>query len=176
MGYLNKTQLADESLCRIAKKHRPTLLASSEARTQRLFRFLAYVNQSDWLGKKLVSILNHMDEPKLLKELIEAAEQDFLRTNRRREKKFQEPLPDASLDAVRTIGKSTPSLLAITDATDNWVTETLKEAGRLPNDNEWFRLRTGPLDGKIGMSFALQWRYNFGRMFGMKGSDTEAVE
>jgi len=175
-GYLDKTQLADESLCRIAKKHREKLLASSEARTKRLFRFLAYVNQSDWLGKKLVSILNHMDEPKILKEVVAAAEQDFAKTNIRREKKFQEPIPDASLEAVRTIGKSTPLLLAITDAADNWVTETLKEAGRLPNDNEWHRLKDGPLDGKIGMSFALQWRYNFGRMFGIQAPDTEPVE
>ncbi len=27
------------------------------------------------------------------------------------------------------------------------------------------RDKTGPLDGRIGMSFALQWRYNFGALF-----------
>jgi hypothetical protein len=71
--------------------------------------------------------------------------------------------------------KTTPLLVALTDAADNWVTECMKEAGRLPNDNEWNRLRTGPLDGKIGMSFALQWRYNFGRLFGEAVEENDVV-
>jgi hypothetical protein len=59
--------------------------------------------------------------------------------------------------------------LGVIDACDNWVVEVHKDFGRMPNDNEWQRLANGPLDGTIGMSFALQWRYNFGPLFGMPG-------
>jgi hypothetical protein len=169
--YLTKTQLADVNLCRIARKHRATLLKDSEARTQRMFRFLAYVNQSDWLGRRLVSLIDHMDDPSLVLRQIIAAEHDFSRKNLLKEKKFQELIPEASLAALRAIPQTTPLLVALTDAADNWVTECMKEAGRPPNHNEWHRLKTGPLDGRIGMSFALQWRYNFGRLFGVNAAE-----
>jgi len=166
-NYLSKTQLADVNLCRIARKHRTMLLNDGEARTQRLFRFLAYVNQSDWLGKHLVSLIDNMNDSGAVLKQIEFAEIDFKRKNLERERKFRDLIPDASLRALQSIPKTTPLLVALTDAADNWVTECMKEAGRLPNDNEWHRLKNGPLDGRIGMSFALQWRYNFGRLFGV---------
>jgi len=166
-GYLERSQLADVNLCRIARKHRAALLNDSEARTQRLFRFLAYVNQSDWLGRILVSLIDNMNDPARVLKQIESAEYDFKKKNSEREKKFRELIPEASLGAIQAIPRTTPLLVALTDAADNWVTECMKEAGRLPNDNEWNRLKTGPLDGRIGMSFALQWRYNFGRLFGV---------
>ena len=56
-------------------------------------------------------------------------------------------------------------MLGIVDAADNWVVENYKDVARLPNENEWTRLLASSLDGRIGMSFALQWRYNFGRIF-----------
>jgi len=171
-GYLTKTQLADINLCRIARKHRELLLKSGEARTQRLFRFLAFVNQSDWLGKKLVSIIDNINDEEAVRSLIAAAQEDFVKQNAKREKSFKELIPDDALTALQEILKAKPLMISIIDAADNWVGETLREAGRLPNDNEWNRLKTGPLDGKIGMSFALQWRYNFGRFFGEeKGED-----
>jgi hypothetical protein len=37
-----------------------------------------------------------------------------------------------------------------------------------PGNDEWKLLKDGPLNGKIGMSFALQWRFNFGRVFNGK--------
>ena len=46
------------------------------------------------------------------------------------------------------------------DAADNWVVEVQRDAGRLPNENEWQRLRTGPLDGQIGRTNALQDLHN----------------
>jgi hypothetical protein len=52
-------------------------------------------------------------------------------------------------------------------AADNWVIETQKDLARFPNSNEWARILTSPLDGQIGMSPALQWRYNFSRVFGV---------
>ena len=42
--------------------------------------------------------------------------------------------------------------------------EQLNDQQTLPN-NEWNRLLVSPLNGQIGMSFALQWRYNFARVF-----------
>lgn len=173
--YLTKTQLADANLCRIAKKHRATLLSNGESRAQRLFRFLAYVNQSDWLGKKLVALIDNMDDPKAAINVIHSAEYDFQRKNAEREKRYREPISDLSLEALRGVLKASPLLVAITDAADNWVTENLGESGRLPNDNEWHRLKEGPLDGRIGMSFALQWRYNFGRLFGEDSEESDML-
>jgi len=51
---------------------------------------------------------------------------------------------------------------------DNWVVENYKDAARAPNDDEWKRFLASPLDGMIGMSLALQWRYNFGPLFGVE--------
>lgn len=170
-NYLEKSQLADVNLCRIARKHRAGLLEDGEARTQRIFRFLAFVNQSDWLGRILVSLIDNLNDPARVRKEIEAAEGDFTKKNRERDKKFKELIPAASLEALRAITKTTPLLVALTDAADNWVAEYMQEAGRLPNPNEWNRLKTGPLDGRIGMSFALQWRYNFGHLFGVKATE-----
>ena len=164
--YATKSQLADRSLCRIAKKHRARLLENGDPRAQRLFRFLAFVNQSDWLGKKLVALIDHMDDVDAVRRLIDAAGRDFQRINRKRDGKGMEAIPDSSLEALHAVLTVSPLLVAITDAADNWVAENLKESGRLPNENEWNRLKFGPLDGEIGMSPALQWRYNFGPLFG----------
>jgi hypothetical protein len=66
-----------------------------------------------------------------------------------------------------------PLELGVIDAADNWVAAVQKDLGRFPNDNEWNRLITSPLDGAIGMSFALQWRYNFGRLFGRNDAECD---
>ncbi len=113
----------------------------------------------------MVSLIEKMNDPKAVREVIEAAETDFVRQNTQREREFRELIPDAALETLRGIREGSPLIVAVTDAADNWVAENLKDAGRLPNDNEWNRLKSGPLDGRIGMSFALQWRYNFGRLF-----------
>ena len=42
--YLRGTQIADANLCDIARRHRRWLVKDSDARAQKLFRFLAYVN------------------------------------------------------------------------------------------------------------------------------------
>lgn len=173
--YVTKSQLADKGLCRIAKKHRELLLQNGEARAQRLFRFLAFVNQSDWLGKKLVAVINEIDNVDAMRRVIESSVLDFERTNVERDKKSKAPIPDSYLEALRGILKVNPLLVSVIDAADNWVAENLKESGRLPNENEWTRLKSGPLDGMIGMSPALQWRYNFGPLFG-KAIDEDMEE
>ncbi|MEX2186011.1 MAG: hypothetical protein WD875_04415 [Pirellulales bacterium] len=165
--YLEKTEIADEQLCRIALKHRPWLLNRSESWLQRFFRFLAYVNQSDWRAKQILRlIIATLNDDDAIRAGIASAESDFLVQNRRREEKDDIPLPESELNAIRGIADIQPFHAGVIDAADNWVAETQMDAGRLPNENEWQRLRDGPLNGKIGMSFALQWRYNFGRLFG----------
>ena len=174
--YVTKSQLADKGLCRIAKKHRERMLVSDESRAQRLFKFLAFVNQSDWLGKKLVLLIEAMDCVEAVHKLVEAAEKDFEKTNVTRDKKGKLPLPDSALRSLQNILKVSPIEVGLTDAADNWVAENLKDSGRLPNDNEWNRLKSGPLDGQIGMSPALQWRYNFGSLFGQMDAEVNEAE
>lgn len=97
--------------------------------------------------------------------LIEEARLDFSKQNRSRLKKDATPFPDSELYAIERIGSTSPVELGIIDAAENWVVEAQKDLGRPPNDNEWSRFVQSPLDGQIGMSYALQWRYNFGRLF-----------
>jgi hypothetical protein len=71
--------------------------------------------------------------------------------------------------------KVKPLLVGVIDAIDNWVNEDQREAARNPNSNESARLFKEPLDGKIGMSFALQWRYNFAKLFGKTPVDANEI-
>lgn len=86
-----------------------------------------------------------------------------------RRETFREAIPEHELESLLSIAETQPQLMGIVDAADNWVLENYQDAARLPNDNEWRRLLTSPLNGQIGMSFALQWRYNFGRVFRENG-------
>ena len=76
-----------------------------------------------------------------------------------------EPVQSVLLIPNFSIIRRDPITLGIIDAADNWVVENYKDFARLPNENEWRRLLTSPLNGQIGMSFAFQWRYNFSRVF-----------
>ncbi|HLP78723.1 MAG TPA: hypothetical protein VK327_17595, partial [Candidatus Paceibacterota bacterium] len=97
--------------------------------------------------------------------LIESAISDFEVQNAKLAKKNSTILPETDLDAIKQILKAKPIQLGVIDALDTWVHENLQEAGRMPGTDEWKMLKHGPLNGKIGMSFALQWRFNFGRIF-----------
>lgn len=48
------------------------------------------------------------------------------------------------------------------------MTKVFTNCVSIANDDEWNRFLASPLDGKIGMSLALQWRYNFGSLFGIE--------
>jgi hypothetical protein len=164
--YLTKSQIADEGLCRLAKKQRDWLLAQNESWTKKVFRFLAFVNQSDWQARKLLRLLDHLPDDTQIQAILTEAESEFATKNAERTRKDKPLLPEEDLQALTAIRAMKPLQLGVIDAADNWVVESQKELGRLPNDNEWNRLCTSPLDGQIGMSFALQWRYNFGKLFG----------
>jgi len=165
--YLSKTQIADRSLCAIALKHRDWLLKEREGWAKRIFCFLAFVNQSDWRAKKLVDMIAVLDNQDAIKAILAGVTADFKNRNAERVRKDRFLIPDTDLTALTEIGKVSPLHVGVIDAAENWVVEIQKDMGRSPNDNEWARLKSGPLDGAIGMSFALQWRYNFGRLFGV---------
>ena len=165
--YLRASEIADTELCRIARKHRETLVRESESTAKRVFQFLAYVNQSDWRARKLLDLLDGMDRPADQFNLtLPRIEKDYAKQNKLRLSKGSELIPESDLNPLRQVFPITRDSLSLTRQLDDWVTEFLKDASRVPNDNEWERLLSSPLDGKIGMSFALQWRYNFGRIFG----------
>jgi hypothetical protein len=169
--YLTKTQIADEGLCKLARQHRAHLLKESEGWAKKVFRFLSFVNQSDWRARQLLKLLEAMLDDSRVHSLVKEATLDFVKQNKARERKDRELIPDAELKALQRIVQMRPLKLGIVDALDNWVLEVLREAGRPPSENEWNRLLSSPLDGRIGMSFALQWRYNFGRVFGVEESE-----
>jgi hypothetical protein len=165
--YLEKTQVADKNLCRIARKHRDWLVAEDESRAKRVFRFLAYINQSDWRAKRLLRLVEHLRDEEQIRKIIEVSEKEFLKANEKRLTKDKVPLPEADIEALKGIRKIRPLHVGIVDAAENWIVEVRKDTARAPNENEWRRLLAGPLDGLIGMSLALQWRYNFGGLFGV---------
>lgn len=166
--YLNGTQIADRNLCAIAKRHREWLIAESEAWAKRVFKFLAFVNQSDWRARTILYMVEVLDDEANVKVILEQSGREFARLNKDRMKKGTAPLPDSEYDALQRVGKISPTWNGVIDAAENWVTDVQKELGRNPNENEWERLVKSPLDGMIGMSLALQWRYNFGQLFGQE--------
>lgn len=176
--YMKGSQVADQELCRVARQCREKLLSEDESGStaKRVFRFLAYVNQADWVAKWLLILLDNMSaELSDFDALKEKATKDFEKQNKERSKKDRELIPDIDLISILKIFEVTPRHVGIINQLDNWVTESLKDASRAPNDNEWKRLLESPLDGRIGMSFALQWRYNFGRLFGKKSGEKAAL-
>ncbi len=124
------------------------------------------MNQTDWRARQILKLLVSLNDDAAIRRGIESSIQDFQRTNKAAEKKDKPTIPDADLAELERILKVSPLKLGLIEAADNWVMDTLKDAGRAPNENEWQRFKTSPLDGVIGMSFALQWRYNFGKLFG----------
>lgn len=169
--YLKGSQVADENLCKLARHNREWLLQQNEAWFQKVVRFLAFVNQSDWLARQLLKTVPVMRNEAEVRKIISQAAVDFRSKNTEATKNAKQAISDDDLAAIQRIAQIQPIHAGVVDALDNWVLETLKEAGRAPNENEWQRLKMGPLDGMIGMSFALQWRYNFGRLFGESGGN-----
>jgi hypothetical protein len=163
--YLSKTEIADRKLCRIARQVREWLLAENETWAKKVFRFLAYVNQQDWLGKQILGLIELLPDEKAVENRIPKCSRDLDKYNADQLDRNRVPLPEEVRAALRHILDVRPIRLGVIDAADSWVVETHKETARTPTESEWHRLISGPLDGKIGMSFALQWRYNFGHLF-----------
>lgn len=178
-SYLRGSELADKNLCVLALKHRERLIKHNEAWAKKLLKFLSYINQSDWLAKRLLKAFSLLDEPlensDRVNAFIKAAESDFQKQNVARTKKTKPLIPDEDLEVIRSLSRASPLELAIIDAADNWVVSTFHEAGRFPNTNEWEQLKKSPLNGRIGVSPALQWRYNFGPLFKFESEEEEEL-
>jgi hypothetical protein len=165
--FLTGSQIADKAICLIAKEVRSDFFKRQDlADAQRLLRFIAYVNQSDWLAKELlkaVSIVNGSDVD--IKSQIEISIRKHEADCRSRTKEGKDIIPKDYLDSLMIIIESnTPKELLIKEA-DSWVINTLGDSARMISENEWKRFCNSELDGQIGMSFALQWRYNFQKIF-----------
>jgi hypothetical protein len=166
--YLSNTEIADSTTCNIAREHREWLLRTNETGAQKIFRFLAYVNQSDWRARHLLKLVANIQNDSEILKLIQLAREDYEQKNKALTKKDYPLIAEEEIEKIEQIQGITPLHLGVINAVDDWVVEVLKEAARMPNENEWNRLKEGPLNGQIGMSFALQWRYNFSRVFGVE--------
>lgn len=172
-SYLKGSEIADKKLCAIALKNKEQLFNESEALCKKMLQFLCYVNQQDWRAKALLKLLDVMYEgDDVINNLLLKLEAHFIKKEETDNKKGDEPLSRGELNIILNIKDSIPKPAAIVNACSDWVIDSQKDFARLPNDNEWQRFLKSPLDGRIGMSFALQWRFNFGNLF----SDVEGDE
>ena len=134
-------------------------------RAKKFFRFLCYVNQQDWIAVRLLRLLDNLRSDKKMLSIIAKAEKEFETTNKVRIRDDKPIIPDEALLFLKSVVDVDPLFVGVIEAADNWVLETHKDMARTPNDNEWERLLSSPLEGMIGLSLALQWRYNFGQLF-----------
>lgn len=174
--YLRNTQIADRSLCTLAAKHREWLAREDESQAKRVCQFLAYVNQSDWRARHLLRILDVLDDRDAVSAAIDGAAVDFKAKNAARTRQDKVVIPAEELEKLRKIIEVEPRHIGVVAALDSWVVEHVAEFARLPSEREWTLFASGPLDGSIGMSFALQWRYNFGWLFGGRRAESEVDE
>ena len=105
----------------------------------------AYIN---WKVFDEVLIKGHNLAP-----ILRRFERDFTTKNERNIREGKATIPQDSMDRLNAISEITPTAQAIINAAENWVILSQKDNGRYPNDNEWHRFQSSPLNGKIGMSF-----------------------
>lgn len=163
--YMEGSEISDKNLCAIALKNRQPLLDINVALCQKMIQFLCHVNQQDWRGKSLLKLLDSIDKDESeINKIIDVLEKNFNNQVKKDNKKGKIPLSNDELIKITAIRQATPKVNVIVNACNDWVIDNFKDFGRMPNDNEWGRFVDSKLNGKIGMSFALQWRYNFGNL------------
>lgn len=166
---LTRSQVADRGLCAKARYLRSCLDFVEEPSAQKALRFLAYVNQSDWMAKVLVRAMDLLrDEKQLRAHLMESVERfpkDAARSRSDLNPEYQVRLQSAL--------NETPLWKAVINAADDWVIESWRNTAQLPGHHDWEKFQIGALDGQLGVSFALQWRYNFGVLFKAVSEDHE---
>jgi hypothetical protein len=163
--YLHGSQIADSRLCKIAKKHRDWLLKEDKTECRKFVSFLAHIVQGEWLPRNLLRIVEVMDDEKAILNQIELANEDFKKKNDVFEAAGKELIPDEDIELINGIKNNKILYLGVINAANNWVIAYHRDFARSPNDDEWSRFLFSPLDGVIGMSYALQWRFNFRPIF-----------
>ncbi len=165
-AYMKGTEIADRNLCAIALKNRQRLYDENEALCKKMIQFLCYLNQQDWRAKALLQLVDILYEGEgVINDKIDELEVHFKNKVKADIKKGIEPISKTERDKIQLLKDSNTKVSSIINAGSDWVIDNHKDFARLPNDNEWQRFLRSPLDGKIGLSFALQWRYNFGNLF-----------
>lgn len=159
--YFEGHEIADRDLCRRAKKVRPRALEFGDVLAQKVFKFLAFAVRSEWLCRTLLDLITSLDTPGDLPKMLD----DSIKRFERDTKKRKVPLPLEEKLFLESLRERKPLDRAVIEAADEWLIGRWQEAAQLPNGNEWGRLQKSPLDGQLGISFALQWRYNFGVFF-----------
>lgn len=163
---LRGSELADKNLCALAKEHRDFLLAKNETLCKKFIQFLAHVNQSSFMANYLVTLLKNLQqEKKTIDKVVDKIQKDFESKINKQIKKGEVPFDKEEISEILKIKDTPHQIEAIINCCNDWVIENQKEFARIPNDNEWERFLVSPLNGKISISFALQWRYNFASVF-----------
>ncbi|MBQ7252726.1 MAG: hypothetical protein IJS32_09030 [Kiritimatiellae bacterium] len=161
--YLKGSEIADQKLCAVAKNVRKAF-ANDSAALQTLFRFIAYVNQGDWEANALLKLLEGDFSSGNVASIVDSVMEDGMKKNRK-ERHPDRMILQEVFDRLLKVKECIPAGDAVVRAVDSWVVSNLADSARYPSPNELKRLMVSPLDGKIGMSFALQWRYNFSSVF-----------
>lgn len=165
-AYMSGSQIADRNLCSIALKNRERLFEENQALCKKMFQFLCHLNQQDWRAKSLLSLVDILyDGDKAINDRIDKLKINFDKKVTKDIKASVEPISIDEFNKISIIRESNMKVSSIINACNDWVIDIHKDFARPPNDNEWQRFLRSPLDGKIGLSFALQWRYNFGNLF-----------
>jgi len=164
--YLRGSQIADKNLCAIALKNRERLYYESETLCQKMLQFLCYLNQQDWLAKSLLSLVRILFEgDEVINSKIDEIKISFDNKLKADSEKGVTPISIEEYNKIHLIKESNTKVASIINACHDWVLSNHKDFARFPNSNEWQRFLNSPLDGQLTLSFALQWRYNFGSLF-----------
>jgi len=163
--YFEGHEVADKGLCTRARKIRKSVLDFGNAPAKKVFKFLAFAIQNDWMCKRLLELVTSLDEPENLPTILGVAIAKFDDDNKKALKRGKPGLPPDEKALLEDLRKRNSLDRAVIEAADDWLVGRWQETPRLPNENEWVRLQRSQLDGKLGVSFALQWRYNFGVYF-----------
>ncbi len=161
--YLRGSEIADMKLCAVARNIRNAFAVDS-ATLQTLFRFVAYVNQGDWEASALLKLLAGDFSDAFLASSIGKVLAEGCKKNRRQQN-AERMIPKDVFVRLESARSTIPLREGVIRAVDKWVVSSLSDSARYPSPSEFKRLMESPLDGKIGMSFALQWRYNFASVF-----------
>lgn len=165
--FLRGSELADKNLCALALTHRQFLLENAGDTTCKKFiQFLAHINQSDVIAKYLLKLLHLLQKNKrTIDTQIDSIRTAFEAKIASQIEEGVVPDDISEISKILQIKDTPHQVEAIINCCNDWVVENQKEFARAPNDNEWERFLTSPLDGKISISFALQWRYSFKSIF-----------
>lgn len=165
LRYLRGAEIADRSLCALAESLKSKFLGDNPdaCMLKRAIHFLAYVNQSDWEAARIMELLQSVvGLGKDASAEFARIRENFDKKNARNAKSGKDLLP---IEMLRRLEHACLSENGIVLEAENWVTDKLHENWHSPSAAVWKRILAKPLEGKIGMSFALQWRYNFSSVF-----------